>query len=238
MWMVAGTVFVLAVAVFVVRAVRRDRAMHGALMELQAANQAGTVFTSDSAAQVLARYFDEPWHRRNDRVLAHYLLGRAHADMGEAPQAIEDYQTAIECADTTDEDCDFRILRNVYGQMAEVFHAQNLPEDELEAQMMFNKYSWVIGDTLFTIVGYQSLEGPYYLLGEYDSVLAVNKKAREQFLTNGYQDLSARTLMTPIYLYIEEQEYEKAKQGIDIVRSEANIFNEDGTLKPGHEKFY
>ena len=86
-------------------AVRRDRAMHAALRELQEWNLADTVFTSDSVARVLVAYFDHPWHSSNTRMLAHYLLGRAHADMGEAPQAIEDYQTAIERADTTDQDC-------------------------------------------------------------------------------------------------------------------------------------
>lgn len=105
MWVVAGVMFVLAVTAFVVRAVRRDRAMHGALRELQEWNQADTVFTSDSVARVLVAYFDHPWHSSNTRMLAHYLLGRAHADMGEAPLAIEDYQTAIERADTTDQDC-------------------------------------------------------------------------------------------------------------------------------------
>ena len=157
MWVVAGAVFVLAVTVFVVRAVRRDRAMHAALKEQQEWNQADTVFTSDSVARVLVAYFDHPWHRANDRMLAHYLLGRAHADMGEAPQAIEDYQTAVECADTTDSDCDFRLLRNVYGQMAEVFHAQNLPEDEMIAQKKYNHLSWIIGDTLSAIMGHGSL---------------------------------------------------------------------------------
>ena len=238
MWIVAGAVFVLAVTVFVVRAVRRDGMMHAALAELQAANQAGTVFTSDIAAQVLVDYFDEPWHRRNDRVLAHYLLGRAHADMGEAPQAIEDYQTAIECADTTDEDCDFRILRNVYGQMAEVFHEQNLPEDELAANTIFVKYSWFIEDTIQAIDGYRSLERPYYLLGKLDSVLIVDSIAREQFLAQGDTIDAAWTLFTPIYIYTLREQFDKAKNAIDIVRSEAEVFLEDGTLKAGREMLY
>ena len=79
MWVVAGAVFVLAVTVFVVRVVRHDRAMHGALRELQEWNLADTVFRSDSAAQVLVDYFDHPWHSANDQMLAYYLLGRDEA---------------------------------------------------------------------------------------------------------------------------------------------------------------
>ena len=238
MWIVAGAVFVLAVAVFVVRAVRRDGAMQQALADLQAANQADTVFQSDSAAQALVRYFDHPWHRRNDRVLAHYLLGRAHADMGEAPQAIEDYQTAIECADTTDEDCDFRILRNVYGQMAEVYHAQNLPEDEIEAQKMYNHLSWMNGDTLYAIEGFRSLECPYYLLGEHDRILEIDSLSRCQFLIIGETAYAARSLLAASNILTQRRESERAKKYIDIIRLEADIFNEDQQLIPGHEMFY
>jgi tetratricopeptide (TPR) repeat protein len=46
----------------------------------------------------------------NDRLLAHYLLGRAYHEQGEAPMALECYQKAAECADTTSKDCDYRQL--------------------------------------------------------------------------------------------------------------------------------
>ena len=238
MWVVAGAVFVLAVTVFVVRVVRHDRAMHGALRELQEWNLADTVFRSDSVARVLVAYFDHPWHRANDRMLAHYLLGRAHADMGEAPQSIEAYQTAIERADTTDEDCDFRLLRNVYGQMAEVFNAQNLPEDELEAQKKFNYYSWLIGDTVHAINGYRALECPYFLLGKYDKILEVDSLARCQFLAIGETAYAARALLSVTNILAQRGDYKRVQQNINIVRREADIFNEKGNLKSGHEVFY
>ena len=236
-WIACCLFLVAAIVTGITYVVRRDRAMHGALMELQAANQAGTVFTSDSAAQVLARYFDEPWHRRNDRVLAHYLLGRAHADMGEAPQAIEDYQTAIECADTTDEDCDFRILRNVYGQMAEVFDAQDLAEDELEAQKKFNHYSWVIGDTLEAINGFRRLERPYFLLNQYDQILISNAHALQELLKLGDTIDAAQTFIATSYIHIKQDDFEKAQKEIFFVRNYANIFDDKGFPTSGNEMY-
>ncbi|MBQ7427891.1 MAG: hypothetical protein IJV20_11715, partial [Prevotella sp.] len=217
---------------------RHDRAMRAALRDLQAANQADSVFTSDSAAKVLVRYFDHPWHRPNARMLAHYLLGRAHADMGEAPQAIEDYQTAVERADTTDDDCDFRVLRNVWGQMAEVYDAQNLPEDEIEAVHYFIHYSRLIGDTLWAIDGYRSLEKPYELLNQKDSILSVDYKARKQFLLMGDTLHAAATLIAPSFIHIENGEYQRAKEEIDIVHRDAGIFDGEDNLKPGHEMYY
>ena len=60
---IVGVLAVIAVAALVaggVWAVRHDRAMHATLRELQAQNQADTIFRSDSAAQVLVEYFDRP----------------------------------------------------------------------------------------------------------------------------------------------------------------------------------
>jgi hypothetical protein len=37
--------------------------------------------------------------------------------MGEAPQALDEYHTAAECADTTAADCDYLLLYKVLGQM-------------------------------------------------------------------------------------------------------------------------
>ena len=235
---VAAVAAAIAVVAGGMAAWRHDRAMRAALRDLQAANQADTVFTSDSAAKVLVRYFDHPWHRPNNRMLAHYLLGRAHADMGEAPQAIEDYQTAVERADTTDDECDFRVLRNVWGQMAEVYDAQDLPEDELKAQQRFNHYSWVIGDTLEALDGLRRLERVYYLKGRRDSILLVDYAARDLLLNYGDTQRAAATLITPSYIYLENGEYDRAKEMIDIVRKEAGIFDADGILKPGKEMFY
>ena len=217
---------------------RHDRVMHAALMELQAQNQADTVFRSDSAARALVEYYDYPWHRANDQMLAYYLLGRAYADMGEAPQAIEAYQTAVERADTTDEDCDFRILRNVYGQMAEVFEAQDLPEDELEAQKKFNHYSWMIGDTLEAIIGHGSLMKPYLLLSDTANIIRIVHETEEQLIHYNRHDLAALASVGVIHIYIERGDIDQVKSRIHNIKEFSGIFNDDGSLKEGSEMFY
>ena len=234
-WIVAAAIALVAGGVW---AVRHDRAMHAALRELQAQNQADTIFRSDSAAQVLVDYFDHPWHSSNTRVLAHYLLGRAHADMGEAPQAIEDYQTAVECADTTDQDCDYRLLRNVYGQMAEVFHAQNLPEDELKADSAFIRYSWMIGDTLQAINGYRAMECPYFLLNRFDIVQTIDSTAHKTFLALNDTIAAARALLTSAFINANNQDYNKVKDIIIIICREADIYDDNNRLRHGYEMFY
>jgi len=68
----------------------------------------------------------------NDRLLAHYLLGRAYYDHGEVPMALECYQKAAECADTLSEDCDYAQLARVYAQLANLFYYQGLYRQQLE----------------------------------------------------------------------------------------------------------
>ena len=78
-----------------------------------------------SEVQPYADFFDDHG-TANDRLLAHYLLGLAYSDHGEAPMALECYQKAAKCADTLSTDCDYVQLARVYGQMANVFYYQGL----------------------------------------------------------------------------------------------------------------
>ncbi len=238
--MICGIIAIAGVMLLgygIMAGIRHDRAMHAALMQLQADNQAYTTFTSDSAARALVRYFDHPWHNANDRLLAYYLLGRAHADMGEAPQAIEDYQNAIERADTTAADCDFRLLRNVYGQMADVFEAENLPEDERKAEMSFSHYSWILKDTTEAILSMQRLDAVYYLLGQYDSIIINAKRVQTAFLRANDSIGAARALIMSAYVHLLQEQYDEASVEIDLIRHKSDIYDSLGNLLPPYQRF-
>ena len=93
------------------------------LNELQAMNQADSLLTNDSLAKALASYFDD-YGTPNERMLAHYLLARTYTDMGEAPQALDEYHTAADCADTTAADCDYKVLARVHAQTVASLYSQ------------------------------------------------------------------------------------------------------------------
>ena len=101
----------------------RHERMQQELAALQAMNQADSVLTNDSLAQALADYFDRHG-TPNEQMEAYYLLGRTHADRGEAPAALAAYHDAIDRADTTAADCDFYMLASTYAQMALLYHQQ------------------------------------------------------------------------------------------------------------------
>ena len=142
------------------------------LLQMKAQNKAGVLFSSDSLAKTLTDYFDRNGSR-NDRLLTRYLLGRAYQNMGDAPMALQTYFDAIEQADTTATDCDYNTLMGVYGQMAMIFHRQNLPHDEIRA---INHYADCIsrfGSEIEIIEARSQLIRPHYLLGEKDTMLQI-----------------------------------------------------------------
>ena len=149
-------------------------AMRQRLKYVSDCNRADTVFTERWLPTVdsLVTYFDRHG-AANDRMMAHYVQGRVHHDMSEAPQALECYQRAAEQADTTRSNCDLYTLTAVYGQMADLFDAQYLPDDEMLA---LKKAEWIAQknhDTLAAIKAYELRIRPYFLEGKKDSMLFI-----------------------------------------------------------------
>ncbi|SDO44853.1 hypothetical protein SAMN04487900_12053, partial [Prevotella communis] len=173
------TYFILTIIAFVIASCTDGEQMRQRLADVQACNQADTVFSSRWLPTVdsLVDYFDSHG-TPNERLVAHYLQGRVYHDMGEAPQAIDCYQQAVEQVDTAAEDCDFRTLMSVYGQMSHLFHAQFLPDDEISAIKSVAEIAHKRNDAFMEAIAVGRLSGPYFLKNDTDSVLIVENQAR------------------------------------------------------------
>ena len=195
----------LTLVLFVLTACTTDHeAMRQRLKYLSDCNRADTVFTGRWLPTVdsLVAYFDRHGSA-NDRMMAHYVQGRIYHDMGEAPQALECYQKAAEQADTTSSDCDLYTLTAVYGQMADLFHVQYLPDDEMQALQITERIAWKEKDTLSAIKSYELKTRPYFLRGEKDSMLAVMKKSNELYLNAGRQIDAAEAIFPAISISMD-----------------------------------
>ena len=149
---------------------KADRMRYEVLLA-EAMNKSYKPFTTDSVLKQVVRYYDRhgssnfwsserliSWLRdgrvvtkvsaANQRLKAHYLLGCAYRDMGEAPAAINAWQEAVDCADTLRTDCDYNTLYRVYGQMADAFHNQLLFSDEITTLQKAIHYAHLAKDTL------------------------------------------------------------------------------------------
>ena len=89
------------------------------LLRTNAQNKCDTVFRAEHATLMrrVCDYYDHASkHEANDKMLAHYLLGRCYDDMGEAPAALQEFHNAADAADTTSVDCDYHQLSLVHSQ--------------------------------------------------------------------------------------------------------------------------
>ena len=203
-----------------------------------AVNKTSDKFTSDSLCQVLVSYFDR--HGTvNERVLAHYLLGRAYTDMGEAPMAISSYQDAISAADTTAADFKFSTLHRVYAQMADVFHYQLLLTNEIEARKKATYYAFRANQPIWAIYNQAVSAGAYILLNKKDSAEIILKSALEQYNKHDYPQQALRYSKTLMYLYTEPpQRLAEAKALMDQFESESDLFDERHELPPSQHQYY
>ncbi len=214
-----------------------DARMRYDLLRLKALNKTYVDFTSDSLPRVLVDYY-KTHGTDNDRMLAHYMLGRAYHSMGDAPMALKTYFDAIDQTDTLSADCDFDALMGIYGQMSDIYHKQNLPYDELRALRQHIAYTERVGSEEAVIVARGQLVRPYFLLGLKDSILKLQEQTYQAFLKHGDKKAAAASISTSIYIYTERGQLDKARQLTDIYEKESGLFDEQGNIVTGRESYY
>ena len=215
----------------------KSQKMRWQLLLLMAQNKCDTVFHSDSIQEELVKYYDSHG-TPNERMLAHYLLGRAYSDMGEAPKALKSFQRATECADTLSEDCDFYNLCSIYGQMALLFNTHHMPVEELEAWEKYSHFSFRDGDTYNYILGKQLQILPYYEMDDTANCFKLTEEVHQLFKDNNMPDKAARVYPTAILVLLQHEQYQRARRLMDIFEKESGLFDEYGEISPGKEHYY
>ena len=201
----------------------RSQRMRYELLRATAQNKAYIDFTTDSVMKQVADYYDHHG-TANEQLQAHYLLGCVYRDLGDAPRAIECYLDAVEKADTTAEDCDYKVLGRVYSQMANMYHRQLLLNNEIKARKQATHYSYIARDTLRGINDYKMMAGVYILLNKVDSAEIILKESINNYLKlcENQQALQTSTMLMHIY---EKQPSRQQELG-DLI----NKYDEDCCL--------
>lgn len=207
------------------------------LHELQALNRSDSLMTNDSLALALCNYFDRHG-TANDRMLAHYLLGRTYADLGQTPQALEAYHDAIDHADTTASDCDFAILGRVYAQMSDIVYMQNLMQDYMVCNEHAINYGWKARDTMMALneTGYRvpalvELNRDEEAIALFDSTF--NKIKKKYGLK-----VAATYCIFPVNSLLRLNRFAEAKKNIDIFEKYSGFFDSQHNITKGREGFY
>jgi len=215
----------------------RHERMQQQLAALQALNRADSVLTDDSLAQALADYFDRHG-TPNEQMEAHYLLGRTHADRGEAPAALAAYHDAIDRADTTATDCNYRQLCRVYAQMADIFYDQNLMDDNLEYLERAVSAALKGCDTIIALnmLAYKTLA--YERTNRPECVLKVYDEVKRGLCDRGYIQDAAAFSSLAIGSYLKCGRLEEARKCMEFYESASGYFTEDGSIETGREAYY
>jgi len=213
--------------------------MYYHLLLADAMNKAYVDMSTDSILKEVAEYYDRHGSA-NEQMRAHYLLGCAYRDMGEAPMALQCYQDAVDKADTLSQDCNYRLLTSVYGQMAEIFHKQNLPEDEIEVRRKCQKYSLLGKDTTEYLISCQSMVKPYFLLGDTVAMLKVLDDVYQKFLQRGDTIHADNIYGGTVFIDndIKQGKLDDARKRMHVFESKGRHFDENGLLKERYATYY
>lgn len=210
--------------------------MRAGLDSINARNRHGQPFTV-AGVQPYVAFFDEHG-TPNDRLLAHYLLGLAYFDHGEAPMALQCYQDAANCADTTAADCDYAQLARVYGQMAIVFYYQGLYHEMLFHLDKSVTLAWKGNDTLLALRNYEQESFAYMNLKDTLSAMAVIEDVGKMYLELGHPSDAAISLGINIKHLINKGFLRQANDYMKIYEFSSGRFDSLGNIEAGREIYY
>ena len=216
---------------------RRADRMQAVLDSALEQNRNYIPFTSDSALLEVVGYYDR-YGTPNDRLRAHYALGCVYRDLHDAPIALLTWERGIAAADTTAADCDFATLFRVYGQMADIYFRQYMPEKQLEAQNQFCKYALQAGDTLNYIGGLLRRNDAYLALGDTAAVFRNIETVRQLYLERGLKAEAAQVFPSAIQIALINNKFEYADSMMQIFEQESGLFDEQGNIVTAREKYY
>ena len=213
----------------------RSQLMRHLLLLTNAQNKCDTVFRSDSIQRLLVDYY-ESHGTANERMLAHYLLGRAYYDMGEMPMSLNAYQLAL--ADTTGNGHDYYQLSRIYSQMANIYYHQHLINDQIECINLSVKSALLAKDTVGAIYSYLQKANSFDVLGMSDSVITICENVNSFFRERGMKRQSAQVLSLLALHYIKKGMLEKAKRCFDVYEEESGFFDDNHNIEGNRVVYY
>ena len=207
------------------------------MLKAKAQNKLYLPMPSDTIFNEVVSYYDRHGSA-NDRMLSRYLLGCIYRDMDNGPKAVRCYLEAVEQADTTDKNCDYRVLCRLYGQLTEFYKMRNLPKEALQELDKYIYYAEKAGDTVSACFGHEAMIYLHYALGDTVSALSKVEDCRNRYLEHGMHEEAAGVYPVLIYVCIERGQFSKARYYMDIYERESGLFDSSNNILAGHEHYY
>ena len=207
------------------------------LEQLEATNRTGEPLLNDSLAEDIVDYFDRHGSS-NERMRSRYMLGRTYFFMEELPRALEIYNKAADCADTTAADCNYKVLSRIHAQKAVIFNMQIQPRSQLSELRLAEYYAWKGRDTLQAIECYAQQGDAYEILHIPDSNIIVKERASKMYKGVGENERASLVLGTTILPLLDKKEVNKAKDYLYYYETSSGCFDENLNIEKGREIYY
>lgn len=206
------------------------------LLMATAQNKLYMQMPTDSAFSEVVAYYDRNGSD-NEKMQNRYLLGCIYRDMNDAPKAIEWYTDAAEQADTMSNDCDYKTLFRIYGQMADIYDSQYLPDESIDAYLKYSNYAQKAGDIYNYIRGKEFVGSEAYTLGDTTKALNIFKECIRLYNKYGLKKEAASAYPIIIKAYIYRGQYDSAHIYMDIYENKSGLFT-DGKIVPDRQHYY
>jgi len=190
------------------------------------------------SVQPLVRHYDHWWHSRNHRMRAYYMLGCAYRDQGSAPRALENYQRAVNIADTADARCDLNTLMRIHSQMSQIYHQQRLPELDEQELRIAQRLAWQIGDTLSALIFEKYQCNLLFNNKEYEKCIKKSIWIYHQYHKYGYHEKAALAYIYCIRSYLNLKDYANTKKYIDYYEKCPYLYSDPQKINGGPSALY
>lgn len=186
------------------------------LLCIKAQDKAYITHTSDSLIQQVVRYYRK--HKDQKHLPeALYFAGRVYRDLGDAPQALEYFQRAI---NHSTEDTDYKLLSNVYSQIGMIFLYQDIYDKAPEMFREAYRYSVLAKDSDGIVYRLRDIGRSFTTLKQADSAIYYYLKADEQAIRIKHPHLRSVVNSELSGYYTELGKYEEAYKAMQIAISQ------------------
>lgn len=199
------------------------------LLCVKAQDKAYIPHTSDSAVQAVLRYYEGHRDRRH-LPEAYYYAGRVASDLGDAPQALDYFDKALEAMPR---DGMLPLRSKVLSQMGTLFYRQGMYPEALEMYKGSLKSDSVLGDSVGIIANRLNMSLSYKSLGKQDSMrifaLSAHLLNRNMQRPPHTGDIENRLA----WAYLCEQQYDSARLFLREALQNSNDRNKDAIYNYG-----
>ena len=181
--------------------------MYYQLLCVKARDKAYLPHTSDSLVLEVLRYYED----KQDLCHlpeAYYYAGRVASDLGDAPQALDYFQQAL---DAMPEDGMTYLRDRVVSQMGTLFSAQGLYAEALKMYKKSLQCSEELKDSVGVIYSLRDIAYAYWCLGQNDSVLPCYNRAHRWSVKWGNPELIGLINIQLADHYLEKGLYDSVR---------------------------